>query len=235
MLLGLLFPNVFGKLVHYGGPGLTVLGIISSLFPIPGGLDLATILLSAQNRDRWWMYALFALVGDVIGAYLNYRVAREGGKEAVHKKISKEKAEKVFQKFEHYGGWLLLVGSWMPPPMPWIPFLAAAGALKYPIRKYLGIVAVARGMRFFAAAWVGHIYGDWIISVVSSYEREIIYAFIALGVLIGIGVLLYFKWYRPRYVKPDQDEEQPSASGPSKQRSSKQQEEHAADGGRKAG
>jgi membrane protein YqaA with SNARE-associated domain len=235
MMLGLLFPNVFGKFVQYGGPGLTALGIISSLFPIPGGLDLATILLSAHNRDRWWLYALFALAGDVIGAYLNYRVAREGGKEAVQKKISREKAEKVFKKFERYGGWGLLIGSWMPPPMPWIPFLAAAGALKYPIRKYLGIVAAARGIRFFAVAWVGHIYGDWIISAISSYEREIIFAFVGLGVIIAIALLLYFKWYRPRHKKLHQDEQQPAASSSSKQSSSKQPEEHAADRGRKTG
>jgi membrane protein YqaA with SNARE-associated domain len=229
MMLGLLFPDVLGKLLQYGGPGLAGLGIISSLIPIPGGLDVATILLSAHNSDRWWYYALLALAGDVIGAYLNYRVARKGGKEAVQKKISREKAQKVFAKFEKYGGWGLLIGAWMPPPMPWIPFLASAGALSYPMREFLGVVAVGRGTRFFALAWVGHRYGDWIISAISSYHMEILYALIALGVVIAISLLLYFKWYRPRHQEEQQEEPQTAADA-----SSKEHEEPARPG-RRAG
>ena len=212
MALGILIWDAQGWLLRLGAPGLLLLGIVHSFFPIPGGMDVAVVLLSAHKGEYWWYYAALALAGDVTGAYLNYRVARKGGKGALRKKISKEKAEAAFGKFEKFGGWGLLVGAGMPPPTPWIPFLAAAGALQYPARKFLAVITLGRGIRYFTLAWVGRRYGTWIISAVTSYRREILYVLIALGVAIAIGLLAYFKWYRPRKQQESGESEPAEAS-----------------------
>ncbi|HKU24525.1 MAG TPA: hypothetical protein VJQ54_03580, partial [Candidatus Sulfotelmatobacter sp.] len=58
-------------LLRLGGPGLIVIGLIdNSVIPIPGGMDLAVILLTAHHREWWWYYAIMATIGAVIGGYM---------------------------------------------------------------------------------------------------------------------------------------------------------------------
>ncbi len=71
-------------LVHLGGPGLILLGIIdNSPIPLPGSMDAATILLAAHHRNLWVYYAIMATLGAALGGYLTYRMARKGGKETL--------------------------------------------------------------------------------------------------------------------------------------------------------
>src|SRR5437763_7647673 len=83
-----------------GGPGLVVLGIAdNSVIPLTGSMDVLTIWLSARHRDLWPYYALMATAGAVLGGYLTYSLGRKGGKQAIERKLHKEKAEKVFARF----------------------------------------------------------------------------------------------------------------------------------------
>src|SRR5215831_5954659 len=54
-----------------GGPGLIVVGLIdNSVIPIPGGMDVFTILLTAHHRAWWVYYGAMATLGAVIAATL---------------------------------------------------------------------------------------------------------------------------------------------------------------------
>jgi membrane protein DedA with SNARE-associated domain len=75
----------------------------------------------------------------------------------------------------------------------------AAGVMQYPAKKFLAALTIGRGIRFFAVALLGKIYGTAIVEWFGRYYKPILYIFIALGVLGGIGALLYFKWYRPKH------------------------------------
>src|SRR6266571_281529 len=73
-----------------GGPGLILLGLAdNSVIPMP-----------ASHRGWWPYYALMATAGAVLGGYITYRLAREGGKETLERKLSKDKADKLYKKFE---------------------------------------------------------------------------------------------------------------------------------------
>src|SRR5258706_11052391 len=103
-------------LVHLGGPGLILLGIIdNSPIPLPGSMDAATILLAAHHGNLWVYYAIMATAGAVLGGYLTYRMAREGGKETLEKRFSKRKTAMVYAIFERWG---LVAGAnpAIPPP-----------------------------------------------------------------------------------------------------------------------
>src|SRR5438552_4736359 len=52
----------------------------SSVIPLPGSMDVLTIILSARKQELWLYYALMATIGSVIGGYVTYRLARKGGK-----------------------------------------------------------------------------------------------------------------------------------------------------------
>jgi membrane protein YqaA with SNARE-associated domain len=196
----LMLGNAGKWLLRLGGPGLIVVGLVdNSVIPIPGGMDLFVILLTAHHRQWWWYYGLMATLGAVVGGYVTFRLAKKGGKEGLEKKIGKNRAEKVYKKFEKGGFSTIAVGSVIPPPFPLVPVLMAAGIMQYPKKKFLAALTAGRAVRFFAIAFLGRAYGTAIVGWVSRYYKPFLYVLIALGVLGGIAALLYFKWYRPRH------------------------------------
>lgn len=198
----LLLGTIWKWLLRLGGPGLIVVGLVdNSVIPIPGGMDLFVILLSSHHREWWWYYGLMGTVGAVVGGYVTFRLAEKGGEEALEKKIGKQKAGKVYKKFEKEGFSTVALGSVIPPPFPMVPVLMAAGVMQYPKKKFLAALTLGRAVRFFGIALLGKIYGTAILGWLSRYYKPFLYALIALGVLGGIGALIYFKWYRPRHNK----------------------------------
>lgn len=181
-----------------GGPGLIALGLVdNSVIPLPGGMDAATILLAAAHREPWWYYAMMATVGSLIGGYLTYRLGVKGGEETLHRKFSKRRADQVSRIFQRFGFWSIAGNAVIPPPMPIVPILIAAGALQYPRNKFLCALAAGRGARYLLLAYLGHIYGRSILHWLSKYYQPLLYGLIglaALGSLIGI----YF-WWRSKH------------------------------------
>ena len=126
-------------LVHLGGPGLILLGVIdNSPIPLPGSMDVATILLAAHNRNMWIYYAMMATAGSVLGGYLTYRMARKGGKETLEKRFSKRKTARVYAIFERWGLVSVAIPAILPPPFPIVPMLLAAGAMQYSNQEVSG-------------------------------------------------------------------------------------------------
>ena len=196
----LIVSGVWKWVLRLGGPGLIVVGLVdNSLIPIPGGMDFFVIILTARNRGLWYYYGFMAVVGAVGGGYVTYRLAKKGGKAEFEKKIGKKRSEKVYQRFEKGAFSSIVIGSVLPPPFPLVPVLMAAGILQYPRRKFLSALTIGRGIRFFAVAYLGHVYGTAIVGWLNQYYQPLLYTFIGLGVAGGVGALVYFKWYRPRH------------------------------------
>src|SRR3954471_22951297 len=98
-----------------GGIGLVLVALVDNSFiPIPGGLDVFTILLSSGRHDLWWYYAFMATFGSLIGAYLTYRIGEKGGEETLEKKLGKKRAEKVYKKVEEAGFTSIVVSVLIP-------------------------------------------------------------------------------------------------------------------------
>lgn len=182
-----------------GGVGLILVALIDNSFiPLPGSLDVFTILLTSGRHDLWWYYAFMATLGSVIGAYLTYRIGEKGGEETLEKKIGKDRADKVYKKFEKAGFTTLVVSVLIPPPFPIVPVLLAAGVLKYPTKKFLAAIASGRAVRFVIDALLGIYFGRAIIGFFAQYYKPALYALIALGVIGGIGGLIYYKQWKRR-------------------------------------
>jgi len=180
-------------LVRLGGPGLVVLGIAdNSVVPLTGSMDVLTIWLSARHRELWPYYAVMATIGALIGGYMTYSLGRKGGKEAIVKRLHKEKAEKVFAKFSHWGFRTVSVSAMLPPPFPLVPVLLAAGALQYPKKKFVGALALGRGIRYLVIAGFGSLYGKAIVEFFSRYYKPALLILIALALLGGVISLVEF-------------------------------------------
>jgi membrane protein YqaA with SNARE-associated domain len=168
--------------LHLGGIGLIPLGLLdNSVVPVPGSMDVATILLAARDKRLWFYYAAMATMGSVIGGYLTYRLARKGGKEALGKRFPKEKVQKVLKTFERWGFAAIVVPALLPPPLPLVPFLIAAGAMQYSRTKFLLALTIGRLIRYTVLAFLAARYGRQIISVFSQH------GYIVLAVALGVG------------------------------------------------
>jgi membrane protein YqaA with SNARE-associated domain len=182
--------SVVAWLLHLGGIGLIPLGVLdSSVVPIPGSMDFATILLSARDKHLWFYYAFMATAGSVLGGYLTYRLARKGGKEAMEKKLSKGNVNKVVRRFERWGFAAILVPALLPPPIPMVPFLIAAGAMQYSRAKFIAALATGRAIRYLILAFLGVRYGSQILSLFSRHPYTILFVSLALifaGVIIAL-------------------------------------------------
>ena len=182
-------------LVHLGGPGLILLGVIdNSPIPLPGSMDVATILLAAHHRHLWVYYAMMATAGAVLGGYLTYRMARKGGKEALDKKFSqRQTAKRVYAIFERWGLAAVAIPAILPPPFPIVPMLLAAGAMQYSTKKFLAALTVGRGIRYTILAYLGAHYGRHILKFFGEYYWPVLITLIALSVLGGLYGLFEYK------------------------------------------
>jgi membrane protein YqaA with SNARE-associated domain len=195
----LLAVSVWNWLRHLGGVGLVILGLAdNSVVPLPGSMDVLTILLAARHRQLWWYYAFMATVGAVIGGYITYGLARKGGKEAFERKLSKTKADKVFKRFEKWGFFAVAVPAILPPPFPIVPFLLAAGAMQYSRQKFVAALALGRGIRFTIVAGLGALYGRHIVRFFSRYYKPALITLIALAVVAGVFSLVQYYRYKGR-------------------------------------
>jgi membrane protein YqaA with SNARE-associated domain len=180
-------------LFHLGGLGLIPLGLLdNSPIPLPGIMDVATILFSARHQQLWLYYALMATVGSVVGGFVSYRLARKGGKAALERRFSRRKVDKVCKIFERWGFGAIAIPALLPPPMPMVPFLLAAGAMQYPVKKFLLALTLGRISRYMILAYLAARYGRQIIAFIAAHGHPVIVGILLL--LIATAVVLYYFW-----------------------------------------
>jgi membrane protein YqaA with SNARE-associated domain len=175
---------------NLGGPGLILLGLLdNSAVPLPGSMDVFTIVLSADQRERWPYYAFMATLGSVIGGYLTYRLARGEGKGRLGSRLKRSQMKKVEAVFEKWGFFSIVVPAMLPPPLPMVPFLIAAGAAKYSLRRFFAALFLGRAVRYTILAFLAATYGKQMLGYFSQHTRVIVWTAVAL-VVVGIGLVL---------------------------------------------
>jgi membrane protein DedA with SNARE-associated domain len=180
-----------------GGPGLVLLGIAdSSIIPSAGSMDVLTVLLAAHHHAWWPYYAVMATLGSLIGSYITYSLARKGGKEALEHRLSPDRVNRIYKKFEAHGFLAVVVPALLPPPFPFVPFLLAAGAMQYSRNKFLGALALGRGIRFSIFACLGAVYGRHITTFFIKYYKPML-AILVLLILMG-GIVALVRYIRHR-------------------------------------
>jgi len=189
--------SALGWFRRFGGLGLIAVGIAdASLVPMPGSVDVLTIALAASNRDWWPYYAAIATVGAVTGGYLTYRLGRKGGQAGLEKRLSPKRFEQVRHAFEKGGFGAIFVPALLPPPVPMVPFVLAAGAAKYPCKKFLLALTLGRAIRYTVIALLTSIYGRQILRFIRHYQQPVLWSFIALVVLSALWAVGYYFWRR---------------------------------------
>lgn len=178
---------------HLGGLGLIPLGLLdSSLIPVPGSLDVVTILLAAREQEWWFYYALMATAGSVIGAYFTYRLGRKGGKETLERKVKRRQVENIDRIFERWGFGAIAIPALLPPPVPMVPFVLAAGAMQYPMKKFLAAFTLGRIVRYTTLAYLAARYGRKIIAIIAEHGYPV--ALTAIGLMLVTALVVFIYW-----------------------------------------
>jgi len=178
---------------HLGGLGLIPLGLLdNSPIPLPGIMDVATILLAGRQQQLWLYYAVMATLGSVLGGFVTYRLARKGGKEALERRFTRRKVEGVCEIFERWGFSAIAIPAFLPPPVPMVPFLLAAGAMQYPARKFLLALTIGRIARYMVIGYLAARYGRKIIAFMANHGHPVAVGIILL--LVAAAATGYYFW-----------------------------------------
>lgn len=190
-------PTLLSTLRHLGAAGLFGLAILdSSPLPTFAGSDILTAILAASHRPLWYEYAASATAGSVLGAYITFRVARRAGSAYLDNKFKKSKLAKFLKLFRKWGTGTLAASAAIPLPSPTSMFFAAAGASDYPRGRFVTVVTLARGIRYFGIALIAAHYGRHFLRVLRhplQYWGWLL-VFVAISVAFIVGGIVASRW-----------------------------------------
>jgi membrane protein YqaA with SNARE-associated domain len=193
-----LIRHLFGLLVQLGGLGLFLLAIADDSFLfIPIGSDLLMVVLVARQHERYVFYVLAAAAGSTLGVFLLDLVCRKGGEEGLKRLVKPAQLRRLKRRIEQHAAVALVIACLAPPPFPFGAYIAAASALQYPRAQLLGLVFVARAIRFALVGWAAIYFGRRILQLANSsgflWAMGIFIAFCLVGSIISV-----VQWVRVR-------------------------------------
>jgi membrane protein YqaA with SNARE-associated domain len=176
-------------------PGLVLMGILdgSMVFFLPLGIDFVVILMSARKPDLFWLYALLATTGSVIGAAGTFWIGKKAGEAGLERFVSPRRLRRVKASVSR-GAFVVAGLALVPPPFPFTPFVLASGAFGMNPWSFLGMLAAARAFRFAVEAALASYYGGGILRWMKTLMfQAVVGVFIALAVVgtIVSSILVY--------------------------------------------
>jgi membrane protein DedA with SNARE-associated domain len=108
--------------------------------------------------------------------------------------------EKVNKAFERWGLGAVAIPAVLPPPVPMLPFLFAAGAMQYPVRKFLFALTLGRIVRYTLLAFMAARYGRQILAFISQHGHPAL--FIIVGLIATAAAVLFLIFAGKRQDRP---------------------------------
>lgn len=205
--------ELFGQIVHVveeiivagGYVGILLVMFIEALFPpIPSEIIMPfSGFLAAQGRLNPVGVWLAGASGSLLGALVVYQIGRTAGDTFVRQflrtrgrwlGISEVQYDRVLKIFRRYGEWMVLVGRVIPVVRALISIPAGADRmprLRFAVYTFVGASGWS-GTLTLAGYLLGEHWGE-VAARVQPFT-----GWIALGLLVGGGLLLFGLWLRRR-------------------------------------
>ena len=150
--------------------GLLLMGILdaSVVFFLPLGIDFVVIILAARKPELFWMYALLATAGSVIGASFTFWLGRKVGDHGLKWLVTPSTLRRVEQRVSHRGAISVAALGVIPPPFPFTAFVLSSGACRVNPWTFLTTLAGVRLVRFLAEAGLAARYGGRLLTWMQS-------------------------------------------------------------------
>src|SRR5437763_6624354 len=176
--------------IYVAGPVMILVGALdSSLRSLPEINDYLVIARCYAHPRAVVFFPLFASIGSVLGCLLLYTILKRGGLAVLHRRFKLEHVQRVERVYASFGILALAVPALLPPPMPCKIFVATAGALQFPRRRFLITILVARSIRYYVEGVLAVYYGRRVLQFLQDNGLIIVTAVFALC-LAGIAVYL---------------------------------------------
>src|SRR5688572_6293443 len=93
----------------------------SLLFFMPFGIDALVIYLAARDTSYFWLHALLATAGSVIGAAITFWIGRKAGEVGLEKLVPPKRLERIKARVKDSGAVAIAIPALAPPPFPLTP------------------------------------------------------------------------------------------------------------------
>jgi len=182
-------------LTHLGALGLFSVAVLDSSvipLPLPGSTDLLLLWLVSHKGEPWLLGAT-ATIGSILGGYTNWSSGKHGGEAALQKYAQSRFLKRLSLWVKEHSILSVFLPSLLPPPVPLLPFLVAAGALGISRQRFLLAFGAARSLRFALICWLAATYGRHVVRLWSGtlekWSGPLLWTFVAIlagGVCYGI-------------------------------------------------
>jgi membrane protein YqaA with SNARE-associated domain len=176
-----------GLLAYFLNPvGLVVLGILDSslIFFLPLGIDFVLIVMAARRPELFWVFALAATAGSLIGAAGTYWLGHKVGEPGLAKLLGPSQLKRVQQRVSRSAAPAIASLAIIPPPFPFTALVLTSGAVGLNVWRFFSTLAAVRLFRFGLEAALAARYGRRLLVWMESTTFEI-----AVGVFITLALV----------------------------------------------
>jgi membrane protein DedA with SNARE-associated domain len=124
-------------------------------------------------------------------------VARHGGRRFLDNQAPAGRSRHFRVWFLRYGLLTVFIPALVPIPLPMKIFVISAGALQVPIAGFLGVVLLARTLRYGGEAWLGAQVGEHSTAFLKDHVTEMVLLAVALFALLYVLIRLSDRWRKP--------------------------------------
>ncbi len=150
--------------IYVAGPAMILIGALdSSLLSLPEVNDYLVVARCYTHPKTVFFFPLFAAIGSLLGCLLLYTILSRGGRAVLHRRFRIEHVLRVERAYARFGILALVVPALLPPPMPFKIFVATAGALQFPRRRFLLTIFLARSLRYYVEGTLAVFYGQRVL------------------------------------------------------------------------
>ncbi len=172
----------------YGSLALIILAFAeSSFFPVPPDVLLIALAISIPKRSFFYAFecSISSVIGGIFGYLIGIALMDVIGCKIIEFYNARELFTQLFQKFNEYNFWAVLIAA--ITPIPYKVFTISAGAANATFWVFLVASVIGRSIRFFAVGTLIYFFGERIKNFIDKYFNWLSILFMVL--LIG-GFLL---------------------------------------------
>jgi membrane protein YqaA with SNARE-associated domain len=181
---------IVGVPLYIAGPSMIVIGALdSSLLSLPEINDYLVVARCYTHPRTAFFFPLFPAIGSVIGCGLLYTLFKRGGIAVLHRRFRADRVQKIEHAYARFGVLALAIPALLPPPLPFKIFIATAGALQFPRRRFLLTILIARSVRYYTEGILAVYYGERVLRFLKD-NGLLIVSIVAAAVVIGLAIYL---------------------------------------------
>ncbi|HVC00281.1 MAG TPA: VTT domain-containing protein [Candidatus Dormibacteraeota bacterium] len=175
-----------------GGLGLFIIGFFdSSVLSFPFVNDILLVQFTIHDPRLMPYYVMMATLGSLAGCFWLYFLAKKGG-EAMYRRSAGARAERI-------RGWVrrnqflsVAIPAILPPPLPFKPFVLAAGLFQIPLDNFALALVVGRGLRYTAEGLLAIYFGRQATRFLVENKLELVILVVfTMGISYGVWWWLF--------------------------------------------